>query len=209
MKKLLIFLGILCLLAILLVVTKPTPKACIDGIKEKIDAQITRSQNSDVTKTAAQAVSDFFIDRFGNDLYRIDDRTFFQDIYIKNIDQRIGIGICGFIIFTNQQAVQQKYDDESKSVAANIAQNLVNKVDKAKQWVENIVKKKPEQSTNSNAGDSPLQNINKQITKDSLAYINVQKFHFGRLPAKKQEEVNNALQQLQADRQRKEQLLRQ
>ena len=50
MKKLIVFLSVLCLLAILFVVTKPTKQACIDGIKEKIDAQITNSQNFDVVK---------------------------------------------------------------------------------------------------------------------------------------------------------------
>jgi|GEM_PF-6994323 hypothetical protein len=204
MKKILVPLSILCLLAILFIVTKPTKQACIDGIKEKIDTQISQSQNSDFAKATTRLVSDLLIDRYGTNLFRVDDCTFYQDIYINGVDQRIGVGILGFVIFTNQQAVQQEYNEQAKSKVANAVQNFTQDVKKGISNLAENTKKIFHKPPPPN-----LQGINEIVYKDSIAYIKAQEFHFGRLKSTREREINNALNQLQADRQKREKLMEQ
>jgi hypothetical protein len=208
MKKLIYVLIVLLLASVILIITKPSNQQCIDSIEDKIDSQVTKTEGNGVIASFTRYLTDIGIDKYNQYLFKVEDCTFYKDIYITGSSERIGIAALGMVIFTNKPVVEAYLESQKPkpSLVTNVVQGISNDVHK----IENALKKKPENNAivvNPNASiQDQLQQINSKINEDQASLERAEKFHFGRLPGQKRNQINAINQQLEADKQQKQSL---
>ena len=189
MKTIVVFLVLIILIGFGAIITKPTDEQCIEIAKGKINSEIYKSSSNNFVKGIESLFVDIGVNKV---LFRIEDKIFYKDIFLKIDNSNVGVGVFGTVII-NDRGSNRASISSNRSNENNAADNANNPPAMVSRFYSDTSAPPPAPAPDTiainNDNSTDLENAKAKLVAAKDRLVQIKKFHFLRTDKEREQQI--------------------